>query len=115
MELTVIRGDSYNLTFSLLKGNGNVLILSERDKCYFTVKKQFEHEDCVIQKRYGTGIEYNEEKKVYSIKLNPCDTCDLKCGNYKFDIKVKLGDEIVKTLLRGTLILTNNATHRCNE
>lgn len=115
MELTLIRGDSYNLTFSLSVANGNALVLSEQDNCYFTVKKKFENEDFVIQKRYGKGIEYDEEKKLYTIELKPEDTYNLSCCGYKFDIKVKLGEKIVKTLLRGALVLTNNATHRCNE
>lgn len=115
MEIILIRGDTYNLTFSLSKAGNEPLLLSDVDKCYFTVKREFMSADCVFQKRYGDGISYNEKKGLYEIKLKSDDTCDLKCGNYKYDIKVKLGEEIVKTLLKGTLVLTNNATHRCNE
>lgn len=115
MELTLIRGDTYNLTFSLSLANGNALVLTETDKCYFTVKKEFEHEEFVLQKRHGDGITYNEEKGLYVIRLTQDDTSDLPCDRYKFDIKVKISTNIVKTLMKGTLVLTNNATHRCNE
>jgi hypothetical protein len=115
MDFTLIRGDTYNLTFSLSLANGNAYILSENDKCYFTVKKDLIQEDYVFQKRNGAGIEYNEEQGLYRIKIEQEDTCDLNFGTYQFDIKVKIGDEIVKTLLKGTFVLTNNATHRCNE
>lgn len=115
MELTLIRGDTYNLTFSLSTANDDVLVLSEKDRCYFTVKKEFMCEECVFQKRFGNGISYNTDTSLYEIKLKQDDTCDLKCGSYKFDIKVKIGEEIVKTVLKGTLKLVNNATHRCNE
>lgn len=115
IELTLIRGDTYNLTFSLFGAEEKPIILSSQDKCYFTVKKDFIHEDYIFQKRYGEGITYNEQTGLYEIKIKQDDTCDLNFGSYKFDIKVKLGDEIVKTILRGALVLTNNATHRCNE
>ena len=115
MELTLIRGDTHTLTFSLLDVNENPIILSDNDNCYFTVKKEFICEECVFQKRFGDGIEYSEDEGVYKIKLKQDDTCDLNGGSYKFDIKVKLGEEVVKTILRGTLVLTLNATHRCNE
>lgn len=115
MELKLIRGDTYKLTFSLVTANNQPLLLSDEDKCYFTVKKEFMCEDCVLQKRYRDGISYNPLRELYEIKLNQDDTSDLKCGSYKFDIKVKIGGEIVKTIVKGTLALVNNATHRCNE
>ena len=115
MELTLIRGDTHTLTFSLSDANGASIVLSSHDNCYFTVKKEFVCEECVFQKRLGDGIEYSEETGLYTIKLRQEDTCDLDSGSYKFDIKVRLGEEVVKTILRGTLVLTLNATHRCNE
>ena len=115
MELTLIRGDTYKLVFSLFDANKKPIVLSSEDKCYFTVKKDFSHEDCVFQKRNGDGISYSPQTGLYTISLTQDDTCDLHCGSYRYDIKVKLGEEIVKTLLRGTLALTTNATHRCNE
>lgn len=114
-ELTLIRGDTYNLTFNLTDGSGNPFLLTETDKCYFTVKKAFDYNDCVLQKRYGEGIEYNPDTGLYEIHLTQNCTCDLSCGWYRFDIKVKIADKVVKTLLRGKLLLENNATHRGNE
>ena len=115
MELNLIRGDTYNLTFSLSDVSGNPLVLTSQDKCYFTVKKEFLCEECAFQKRFGAGITYNTETLLYEIKIESDDTCNLKCGTYKFDIKVKIGSKITKTILKGTLALSNNATHRGNE
>ena len=114
MELNVIRGDTYNFTFSLSDGKGQPLVLAERDKCYFTVKKEYTCDEYEFQKRYGEGITYIAETGLYEIKLESNDTCDMKCGSYKFDIKIKIGN-FVKTILLGTLNLKNNATHRGNE
>lgn len=114
-ELTLIRGDSYRLTFSLFNKKGEPIVLADNDMCYFTVKEKLTHEEYIFQKKYGDGITYNSQTGLYEIRLSPEDTCDLDFASYKFDIKVKIGEEIVKTILRGVLILMINVTHRCNE
>ena len=118
MDLQLIRGDTYLLTFSLQDKNGNAYALTDKDKCYFTVKKDFYRAECVLQKQYGDGITYNTETGLYEIRLTQVCTCDLACGNYVYDIKVKIADgerELVKTLVKGNLSIVSNATHKVNE
>ena len=121
MELTLIRGDTYTLTFELTDVHGNPYVLTEKDKCYFTVKKDYAHKDFVLQKRFGDGITYNEETGQYEIRLPQASTCDLACGWYVFDIKCVIANvddvdnNFVKTLIKGALLLENNATHKGNE
>lgn len=115
MKLYLIKGDTYVLTFTLVDNDGNPYILTENDKCYFTVKKRFECEDYIFQKQWLDGISYNATTKKYEIQIAQNDTCDLPIGTYVYDIKVKIGTEIVKTLALGELTIENNATHKGNE
>lgn len=118
MDLQLIRGDTHLLTFSLQDENGNAYILTDKDKCYFTVKTSFHRAEYVLQKRNGDGITYNAETGLYEIRLTQLCTCNLACGNYVYDIKVKIADgerELVKTLIKGGLSFVSNATHKGNE
>lgn len=115
MNLTLIRGDSYLLTFALLDKAGNPYELTPLDKCYFTVKRKYSDVEYVLQRRLGEGISYNTETQLYEIRLTPSCTCDIDCGGYVYDIKVKIADEIAKTLVKGVLVLDSNVTHKVNE
>lgn len=115
MDLRLIRGDTYTLTFALLDSKGIPFQLAASDRCYFTVKKSFESTDFVLQRTYGNGISYNIITGLYEIEITQDNTSSLTCGCYCFDIKVKINNQIVKTLVKGNLFLENNATHRGNE
>ena len=115
MNLNLIRGDTYVLTFTIIDNDGNPYILTENDKCYFTVKKRFECENYIFQKQWLDGISYNATTQKYEIQIAQNDTSDLPISMYVYDIKVKIGTEIVKTLIKGTINIINNATHRENE
>lgn len=118
MDLQLIRGDTHKITFNLVDNNGNPYVLTENDKCYFTIKQNYDRKDCVLQKRFGDGIEYNAETGQYEINLTSFCTCEMECANYVYDIKVKIVHEereIVKTLAKGMLLLAKNATHKRNE
>ncbi len=118
MDLNLIRGDTYTLTFNILTADGSIYALQDGDKLYFTVKKSFNHGECVLQKTFGNGITRNEQTGEYEIRLDNLCTCELDCGAYVYDIKVILannGERVVNTLIKGALVLDNNATHRGNE
>ena len=67
----------------------------------------------IIQKRLSRGdIEVNGTKLSFVLTHN--DTAELKYGEYVYDIQFLSGD-YVKTLVRGTITLTEEATHKSNE
>lgn len=107
------RGDTCPVEFCLTDKAGNILIPTEKDEIYFTVKKSYNARDFILQKRFSY-----KELEVYGDKINFIlsheDTANLKYGNYVYDIQLMSGD-YVKTLVLGTMILTNEATWRPNE
>lgn len=114
MELNLIRGDTYVLEFSLRDDEGNPYYLGENDKCYFTVKRSEFFENFVLQKTWSDGIVFNSETQTYQISLSQDDT-NLAPQEYVYDIKVKIGDDIVKTLTIDKITIIDNVTHKENE
>jgi len=70
-----------------------------------------------MQKSFGDGITYNVDEKLYNIKINQDDTALVAGGAYVYDIKLVVnGDPLtVKTLIKDTLNIAINATHKENE
>lgn len=107
------RGDTCPIEFTLTDKSGNVLIPQENDEIYFTMKKNYNTKDTILQKRFSYGdIEIYDDK--INFVLSHADTANLKYGNYYYDIQLVSGD-YVKTLVLGTLTLTNEATWIENE
>lgn len=118
MDLKLTRGDTHTITFGILMDDGNHYELQEGDKLYFTVKKSFFSKDCVLQKTFGDGITYNAETKEYCIELEQLCTCELDCGQFVYDIEIIINSNdpcIVKTLVKGNLIIDTEVTHKGNE
>ena len=112
-DLEFPRGDTCPLTLTLKDAEGNVLIPTVGDEIYFTVKKNYNSRDVVFQKKYTTGdLEVEDGLVKFVLKHN--DTASLNYGTYVFDIQFKSGD-FVKTLVLGTITLTNEATWINNE
>ena len=118
MNLTLIRGDTHDITFKLITEDGSSYQLQGNDNVYFTIKKTFYQKNYCLQKKFGDGISYNASTEEYEIKLDQPCTCNLECGSYVYDIKVVINSitpKIVKTLLKGQVALDTNATHKENE
>lgn len=117
MTLPIIRSDTYKITFGLKMADGTEYVLRDSDKLYFTVKKSFYNNNVVLQKTYGNGITFNKEKKLYEILLSQDDT-NIECSTYVFDIKLVINSStprVVKTLIKETLKVDPNVTHKENE
>ena len=108
MELT--RGDSKALYFRRMsKGQP---ILTEANKVYFTVKKNYDIEEALFQKTKD-DMTFDEEG-YYHFTINPEDTNNLDYGDYVYDIEVKTAN-YTKTISKGTLSITKEVTHKNNE
>lgn len=105
------RGDTIPVTFDLLNVNEeNIDIVEE---IYFTVKRSFNQNDYLLQKRLSRGeIECNNGQ--FGLVIEHKDTGTLPYGTYVYDIQIKIGT-FYRTVCRGNITLTNEATSISNE
>lgn len=107
------RGDTLPLCIEITDNDGEILEPISGDEIYFTVKKSYRSRDVIFQKRYSRDeIVFENNEFVFCIEHK--DTAELSYGRYCYDIQIKSGD-FVKTLMIGTITLTNEATWLNNE
>ena len=112
-DIEFTRGDTCPLKFNLLDNNKNPLEIGETDEMYFTVKKSFNTQEVIFQKKFTNG-DIEKDDDGYKLILTSEDTASLKYGSYVFDLCLKSTD-LVRTLAIGTLTLTNEVTFISNE
>lgn len=111
------RGDSFLMKkFRVNDVSGNVIKLLETDKLYFTVKTDANSSEVLFQKRLDEGIELQDDG-YYHITIEPEDTNTLDYGSYVYDIQIKRTEpkNYVKTIINGTITLTEEVTWEVNE
>lgn len=111
------RGDTTNLKkFRITDKNGEVLNLGANDRLYFTVKRNSRDSEVLLQKTIGNGITLGEDS-YYHITMEAVDTSSMDYGTYQYDIEFKSisPKEIVKTIIEGTITLTDEITWRGDE
>ena len=114
MDLEFPRGDTKVFKFKITDKNGEKLNLTSTDKLYMTVKKDVNSNTVIFQKRIGNGIEFKDDGYYY-VTILPSDTSELSYGQYGYDIEIKTGTGIVKTLVVGTITLTEEYTFKGDE
>ena len=114
MDFEFPRGDTKLFKFQLKDKNGEIVSLSDTDMLYFTVKRDPYSSIALFQKVIGDGIELGDDG-FYHVTISPSDTNSLAYGSYGYDIEIKTGDGIVKTLTIGTITLTEEYTFAGNE
>ena len=113
MEFEFIRGDTKKLKFQIKDKNGTILKLDpDRDRLYFTLKAHSNSKKILLQKKFPQNIIFKDD--YYYITLLPEDTSDLSYGTYNYDIEIVSGT-ITKTLLLGTITLTDEITWKGDE
>jgi len=113
-KLEMTRGDTLKLKFSRQTENQEV-IFEKADEMYMTFKKSIYSEKILFQKSLKDGtITYDSETGYYHVIIEPADTEGLRYGDYVFDIEIKKGNT-VKTIVKGTLKLTEEVTFSCNR
>lgn len=112
MDFEFTRGDTFQFRFQVQDKNGEVLDLDKGIEIYFTVKKNRNSKDVLIQKRLNHGIVLHDG--FYYVRIEADDTNSLGYGMYNYDIQFKQGD-VVKTLTLGTISLTDEITHKGDE
>lgn len=114
MDFEFPRGDTFLFKFRLKDKNGEEIVLGVGDKLYFTVKKSSKSTDRAIQKITPSGIVY-EEDGYYHITIDSNDTAELDYGTYQYDIELKTATGVVKTLILGSITLTDEITFKGDE
>jgi len=108
------RGDTCPIKFNLVDSEGNAIILGEGDELYFTVKKTYNTQEYIFQKKYSNGGIIQEEDGQCSLYIDTSDTNTLPYGTYVYDICLKSG-AYRKTVCLGQITLTNESTFVGNE
>lgn len=114
MDFEFPRGDTKLFKFKLKDANGEDLQLAEGDKLYFTVKTSPNTSVVSLQKTLSNGITYGQDG-YYHISITSDDTAELQYGQYGYDIELKTASGTVKTLIIGTLTLTEEYTFKGDE
>ena len=114
LNMEIVRGDNKSFKFQRKDKNG-VVITTQPDEIYFTVKKDSTFSDALIQKSLKAGtITYDKPTQYYSFELTPSDTDNLSYGEYGYDIEIIVGGK-KKTIVVGKLKVTEEYTHTINE
>lgn len=112
--LEMTRGDTLRLKFQRMTENKEV-IKEQVDEMFMTCKKRYSSQDYVFQKCLSKGsITYDGNTGYYHIKIEPEDTENLRYREYVFDIEITQ-DNNIKTVLKGTLNITEEATWSINK
>lgn len=114
MDLEFTRGDTKVFKFKLKDKNGENLRLSSSDNLFLTVKKNAKSKERIFQKTIGNGIELKDDGYYY-VTIFPDDTNNLNYSQYGYDIEIKTSTGIVKTLIIGSITLTEEYTHKEDE
>lgn len=114
-QLEMTRGDTLRFKFQRKTENQEV-IFEKVDSMYITFKESTYTKNFVFQKSLKDNtIIYNENTGYYHVVIEPKDTENLSCNKeYFFDIEITK-DNIVKTILKGVLTLTEEVTFGCNK
>lgn len=110
--MQITRGDYDIIPFVRKDYKGNI-ITDIPEKVYFTMKKDINTKDALLQKRLGDGITI-DDTYTYNIEFKSEDTANLPIGTYVYDICIKNGDR-PSTIHKGYFEITYDVTHKNNE
>lgn len=111
IEWEFFRGDTFEKLINISGWD------KEITQMYFTMKKEENDKDIVLQKKLGDGIvkTSNEEVESYLLTINATDTDELLTDyGYVFDIEIVSGT-IKRTIVKGNVTLTSDITQTINE
>lgn len=114
-NLEMTRGDTLKLKFQRRTENKEV-IFEKVDEMFMTFKKSIYSEKILFQKSLEDGtIIYDKDTGYYHVIIEPADTENLSYyKDYVFDVEIKKGN-VVKTIIKGNLNLTEEVTFACNR
>ena len=93
-EMTMTRGDSESITISVVNEDGTKNLLEVGDTIYFTVKKNINTDEKIMQK-----VITHFTNNVAIIEIEPIDTDNLDFGDYVYDVQLTKSDGKVMTII----------------
>ena len=114
MEISFHRGDIHSQGFTVLTPDGFPCGI-DFDEIYFTVKRSFDDQAYLFQKRLTRGEIIEAETGKYEFTIHPEDTDALSIGEYVFDIEIVDDTEGIKQTTTGKLKLLPEVTFASNE
>lgn len=100
-DIVLTRGDSADIIVNITNANGDAYTPAEGDVILFTLKKNCETSDIIIQKPLVNSI----------ITLLPSDTEDLPYGTYYFDVQLTTaGDDVYTVVAPHKFIIDKEVT-----
>lgn len=114
MNFEFSRGDTKIFKFKLQDMNGKNIVLSDTDKLYLTAKTSASSKKVSFQKTLDNGISLKDDGYYY-VTIDSKDTANLNYGTYGYDIELKTASGIVKTLVIGSITLTEEYTFEGDE
>lgn len=100
-DIVLTRGDSADIIVNITDANGDAYTPAEGDVIKFTLKKNCETSDIIIQKTLVNSI----------ISLVPADTEALPYGIYYFDVQLTTaGDEVYTVVAPHKFIIDKEVT-----
>ena len=114
-NISIVRGDTLAFGFELKQtdeANPDIMLpfTQELATAYFTVTKDYENTQPVIQKLFGNGISIVEDGK-YRVRIAPEDTEELDPGVYYYDCEIGINGDYF-TILRGAFVIESDSTTR---
>lgn len=89
-RIILTQGDSASLLLALTDKDENEVTLSNDDTAVFTVKKSISDTAHVLQLAISSAGQFS---------FRPADTSGLECGEYWYDVEVRLADGEVYTVV----------------
>lgn len=117
MNIIKTRGDTIKIRFGIRIEN-ELYALQDCDRLYLTIKKDADLLAPTYQYRMGEGITYDADTQKYTVVIPSCDTCNMECADYLYDIELVRGfdsERDTATLLKGIITFTEDITRRENE
>lgn len=111
-SLHIIRGDSKAYKFQRKYFSGEV-ITDRPDSLYFTIKRNYNVKDFVLQKNIE-HMSYDDEDECWHFTLEPSDTENLPYGHYVYDIQA-VQNGFKTTISKGDVYIDTEVTFKENE
>lgn len=100
-NIAMTRGNTFGFDFEL-EG------ITELSSAFFSCRSNLGSNEYVFQKSIGNGITPIEEG-IFNVKISPQDTKDQLIGDYYYDLKIGINDDVY-TILKGILTLEWDVT-----
>lgn len=87
-------------------------ITQELESAYFTVKRDLDIDEPIIQKSLNDGIsvvEIADNSISYRVRVAPEDTSNVEIGDYYYDLQISINGDVF-TILNGTLKIKQDVT-----